>query len=88
MSSTGRSKNSEEIEIGDIFFFYRPKVDSKKVENLDDVQRFYMILASENRAQKESKRNLYRLFLLGRKNFQILKKANPIQVREIGHSIY
>ena len=63
MSSTGRNKNSEEMENGDIFFFYRPKVDAKKVENLDDVQRFYMILASENKIEKGNKRDLYRLFL-------------------------
>ena len=81
MSSTGRNKNSEEMENGDIFFFYRPKVDAKKVENLDDVQRFYMILASENKIEKGNKRDLYRLFLLGRKKLPniIEGKSNPTE---------
>jgi hypothetical protein len=78
MSSPNESKNLE-IEKGDIFFFYRPKVDVKKVEDLDDVQRFYMILASENMVEKKNKRNFYRLFLLGRKKLPniIEGKSNP-----------
>jgi hypothetical protein len=28
-------------ECGDIYFFYRPKVRSHEVKNIDDVRRFY-----------------------------------------------
>jgi hypothetical protein len=31
------------IEQGDIFFFYRPKVDTEEVKDIKDVQRFYMV---------------------------------------------
>src|ERR671913_67128 len=58
-------KNSIEIiEQGDIFFFYRPKVDTEEVKDIDDVQRFYMVTSPE----KEKKKNdIYRLFLIGQK---------------------
>jgi hypothetical protein len=52
--------NSKIIEQGDVFFFYRPKVDTEEVEDLSDVQRFYMITAPEDN-------NKYRLFLIGQK---------------------
>jgi hypothetical protein len=51
---------SKIIEQGDIFFFYRPKVDTEEVEDLGDVQRFYMITAPEDNTK-------YRLFLIGQK---------------------
>ncbi|VFJ15153.1 protein of unknown function [Candidatus Nitrosocosmicus franklandus] len=77
MSSTDKSKSSKVIESRDIFFFYRPKVDSKKVEIIKDVQRLYMILAPENNTQnkKENIRNIYRLFLLGRKKLPNIIKG-------------
>lgn len=33
-----------ELERGDIFFFYRPRVGVPKVKRLEDVQRFFFIL--------------------------------------------
>ena len=51
---------SKIIEQGDIFFFYRPKVDTEEVEDLKDVQRFYMITAPQDNTR-------YRLFLIGQK---------------------
>ncbi|HJY14481.1 MAG TPA: DUF2795 domain-containing protein [Nitrososphaeraceae archaeon] len=51
---------SKIIEQGDIFFFYRPKVDAEEVEDLGDVQRFYMITAPNDNTK-------YRLFLIGQK---------------------
>lgn len=36
------------LEQGDIFFFYRPKVDSKEIKSIDDVRRFYMVLCPED----------------------------------------
>jgi len=57
-----KEKGSEIIEQGDIFFFYRPKVDTEEVEHIKNVQRFYMITSPEKR-----NKNIYRLFLIGQK---------------------
>ena len=57
-----KEKGSEIIEQGDIFFFYRPKVDTEEVERIKDVQRFYLITSPEKR-----NKNIYRLFLIGQK---------------------
>ncbi len=57
-----KEEGSEIIEQGDIFFFYRPKVDTEEVERIKDVQRFYMITSPEKR-----NKNIYRLFLIGQK---------------------
>jgi hypothetical protein len=35
---------SIELERGDIFFFYRPRVGVPEVKRLEDVQRFFFIL--------------------------------------------
>jgi hypothetical protein len=35
---------STELERGDIFFFYRPRVGRDEVRSLEDVQRFFMVL--------------------------------------------
>jgi hypothetical protein len=56
-----REDASQIVEQGDIFFFYRPKVGTEEVSSTEDVQRFYMVTAPEERESK------YRLFILGRK---------------------
>jgi len=56
-------KNSEVIEHGDLFFFYRPKIDIKEVKDVEDVQRFYMVTCPEN----NGKNTTNRLFLVGQK---------------------
>src|SRR5215216_106879 len=56
-----REDASQIVEQGDIFFFYRPKVGTEEVSSTEDVQRFYMVTAPEERENK------YRLFVLGRK---------------------
>ncbi|MBE0534593.1 MAG: hypothetical protein IH624_02910 [Phycisphaerae bacterium] len=33
---------AETLERGDIYFFYRPKVNEQEPQGLGDVQRFYM----------------------------------------------
>src|SRR6266540_2504144 len=48
------------IEHGDIFFFYRPKIDAQEVKGIENVQRFYMITSPE-------KPKLHRIFLVGQK---------------------
>ena len=50
----------EKIESGDIYFFYRNKVDIDRASDLGDIQRTYMILAPDN-ARKA------RLFVIGKK---------------------
>jgi hypothetical protein len=60
---TKEDKSSEIIEHGDLFFFYRPKIDAKQVKELEDIQRFYMVTSTENGKHK----NIHRLFLLGQK---------------------
>ncbi len=62
----GEDKSSI-IEHGDLFFFYRPKVDSEEVRGLRDVQRFYMVTSPEKNAKAGSKKDIHRLFLLGQK---------------------
>src|SRR3954447_94223 len=32
------------LETGDLFFFYRPRVDAEDVRSLDDVQRFFLVM--------------------------------------------
>src|SRR5919198_4866728 len=56
-----KREKSPLIEEGDIFFFYRPKVGAEEVTGAEDVQRFYMVTAPEEKGAK------YRLFVLGQK---------------------
>jgi hypothetical protein len=51
---------SEVLERGDIFFFYRPKLDVEIVRGLDDVQRFYMVI-------KPAEKSVFRRVIIGRK---------------------
>lgn len=48
------------VERGDIYFFYRPRVEEKGARGLGDIQRFFMVLKPEGRAE-------FRLAMLGRK---------------------
>jgi hypothetical protein len=56
------------LEQGDIFFFYRPKVRSEKVESIQDVRRFFMVLAPESK-------NLYRLLVIGKKSLPEIRES-------------
>ncbi|BBI62780.1 hypothetical protein HSBAA_40860 [Vreelandella sulfidaeris] len=47
------------VEKGDIYFFYRPKVNAQKVQNLDDVQRLHLVLVPDDD-------DTARLFLVGK----------------------
>ena len=53
-------KRGKIIEHGDIFFFYRPKIDAEEVSSVEDVQRFYMITSPD-------KSEINRVFLIGQK---------------------
>jgi hypothetical protein len=59
-------EGSEVLEHGDIFFFYRPKVNTEEVKDVEDVQRFYMVTAPEDKIHG-GKNNIYRIFLIGQK---------------------
>src|SRR5918996_3097553 len=68
-------RNTDIIEQGDIFFFYRPKLDTQEVKDIGDVQRFYMVTHAEernensnnNKNMKKKNDDIYRLFLIGQK---------------------
>ena len=72
------------IESGDIFFFYRPKIDTEEVHDIDDVQRFYMITCKDINVDDENKnRNKnYRLFMLGSKKMpEIVERKSGSEER-------
>jgi hypothetical protein len=48
------------VEHGDIFFFYRPKVDAQEVKDIENVQRFYMVISPD-------RSSVHRVFLVGQK---------------------
>ncbi|MGD9765487.1 MAG: DUF2795 domain-containing protein [Candidatus Binatia bacterium] len=63
-SRSTRARTAQSLEGGDIFFFYRPKLDAARVRGREDVQRFYMVLAPDPRGRAK---RVYRLLVLGRK---------------------
>ena len=63
-------ERTQMLEYGDIYFFYRPKVGSEEVKSINDVRRFFMVLALE----RERKR-LYRLFVIGKKSLPEIRKS-------------
>jgi hypothetical protein len=67
-SSTTPTPQSTILEQGDIFFFYRPKVRSEKVDNIEDVRRFFVVLAPESN-------NLYRLLVIGKKSLPKIRET-------------
>ena len=74
-----REENNDDsiLEHGDLFFFYRPKIDSIEVEDLEDVGRFYMVTSPEQN-QKASKNRIHRLFLLGQKHLPEIVEGKSI----------
>jgi hypothetical protein len=67
----GKLKDGKVIEHGDIFFFYRPKVGREEVNDIEDVQRFYMVTSPDDS-------DMHRVFLIGRKQLPeiIEEKSN------------
>lgn len=45
---TRREPHIEVEERGEIFFFYRPKVDKEEAHRAEDVQRLYLVLRAES----------------------------------------
>lgn len=64
------------VEQGDIYFFYRPKVNTRGVQSIDDVQRLHMVLAPDHSTTA-------RLFLIGKKRMpEIMKGKSKSTARE------
>src|SRR5258707_5766122 len=63
-----RQKDVQILEQGNIYFFYRPKVDEPSVKGLEDVERFYMVLEP-----KQKDEHLYRLIVIGQKKMPEIK---------------
>src|SRR5918993_3077545 len=78
--SKNNADNEQIIESGDIFFFYRPKIETEEVKDIEDVQRFYMIMSQDISSSSKDNKNKnkdknYRLFLLGRKKMPEIVKG-------------
>ena len=56
----------EQLERGDVFFFYRPKVEQEEAHGLDDVQRFVVVLRTAGG-------RLFRMLTVGRKHLPDLQ---------------
>ena len=71
------------LEQGDIYFFYRPKKNSQDVKDIDDIRRFFMVTAPENKYNHikgegkgdKNKRQFYRLFVIGKKSLPEIRKS-------------
>jgi hypothetical protein len=77
-NSKDKADNNEQIiESGDIFFFYRPKIEIEEVKDIEDVQQFYMVMSQDiSSSSKDNKKDKnYRLFLLGRKKMPEIVKG-------------
>jgi hypothetical protein len=78
-SNNNSSMDSEILEQGDIYFFYRPKKAAEEVKGIEDVRRFFMVTApelEENNNNNNSKKNqLYRLFVIGKKSLPEIRKS-------------
>ncbi|KAL0484652.1 CTTNBP2 [Acrasis kona] len=60
-----KTSNERILEMGHIYFFYRPKVGVDKVQGVQDVQRFFFILKPISANDAEAKKN--RLVVVGKK---------------------
>lgn len=57
-------ENIETLENGNIYFFYRPRVQEEDPEGKADIQRLYMVLNAESPKER------FRLSIIGRKKLQ------------------
>src|SRR5919198_5166240 len=63
------------LEQGDIYFFYRPKKEAQEVKGVEDVRRFFMVTAPEEKREQNDKSQLYRLFVIGKKSLPEIRKT-------------
>lgn len=71
---------SDILEQGDIYFFYRPKKNSSKVKDIDDIRRFFMVTAPDKQnnnkyTSKNTRGKFYRLFVIGKKALPEIRKS-------------
>ena len=72
---------SDTLEQGDIYFFYRPKKDAEQVKSIEDIRRFFIVTAAEQRQQQQQEQQenissqLYRLFVIGKKSLPEIRKS-------------
>ena len=59
---------ADEIEKGDIYFFYRTKLDTDDIKSLDDVQRFHIVMVADGSDSG-------RLFVVGKKRLPDIIKG-------------
>jgi hypothetical protein len=64
-----KSTENPLLERGDIYFLYRPRVETDEARGLEDVERFYILL-------KPWRSGLYRLIIVGRKRLPDPGKHN------------
>ncbi|HXT84484.1 MAG TPA: hypothetical protein VN704_09190 [Verrucomicrobiae bacterium] len=72
MENKGEDNDLLILEQGDIYFFYRPKKNSYEPKGLDDIRRFFMVTAYNNKNNKDS---LYRLFVIGKKSLPEIRHS-------------
>ncbi len=66
-----KNNQTQILEGGDIYFFYRPRVEEKKVSSFADIERFYMILHPQNKKK-------YRLIVLGEKKLPQISDGDRV----------
>ena len=79
MTQNEKNNESDILEQGDIYFFYRPKKNSSKVKDIDDIRRFFMVTAPEEQNNTNTSMNtrgkFYRLFVIGKKSLPEIRKS-------------
>ncbi len=75
------NNESDILEEGDIYFFYRPKKNSSEVKDIDDIRRFFMVTSSKKQyihknSNGETLRQFYRLFVIGKKSLPEIRKSD------------
>jgi len=73
-SNNNDNTQSEILEQGDIYFFYRPKKGAEEVKGIEDVRSFFMVTAPEEE-ENNNKSRLYRLFIIGKKSLPEIRKT-------------
>jgi hypothetical protein len=68
------NNETEILEQGDIYFFYRPKKGAEEVKGIEDVRRFFMVTAAEQ-DNHNNKSPLYRLFVIGKKSLPEVRET-------------
>jgi hypothetical protein len=64
------------VEKGDIYFFYRPRIDAQEIQGIDDVQRLHLVLVADYE-------DTARLFVVGKKQLpEIMQGQSSSTARE------